>query len=162
MGFNPTSPLALFSETLKAVLTMCLLRRFLPLVLAVTARGASQELLIDDSIPLNLPAPGAHQLRILTPHVLELTLITAKNPDPAPIQQWNFVSTNGVLSLPPLKEFAVSVDGKKVAIENAGFKRRVLYAPLRQRDLRIANEIYLFLTPAITDNATVEVANSSG
>ena len=135
----------------------CLLLVFLP-----GDSGLAQELIIDDSAPLSLPKPGAHQLRILTPQVLELTLITSKNPDPAPVEQWNFVSTNGILTLPALKEFTVTADGRTVAIEQAGFKRRVLYAPLRQRDLRIANELYLLLSTAVPESASVEVVNPTG
>src|SRR5205807_6453213 len=108
-----------------------------------------------------MPKPGAHQLRILSPQLLELTLITTKNPDPAPVGQWNFVSTNGVLKHPALSEFIVTSGATKIPVQEIGFKRRVLYAPLRERDLRIGNELYLLLGSAIASNAAVEVKNSS-
>src|SRR5882672_5408146 len=38
---------------------------------------------LSDSNSLCLPAVGAYQLRIITPTILELTLITTKQPDPA-------------------------------------------------------------------------------
>jgi len=121
----------------------------------------AEELIIDDSDSLALPKPGAHQLRILAPQLLELTLITTKNPDPAPVGEWNFVSTNGVLKLPAPSEFIVTSGATKIPVQQVGFKRRVLYAPLRQRDLRIGNEIYLVLGSAIASNTTVEVKNPS-
>src|SRR5262249_51471038 len=40
-----------------------------------------------------------------------------------------------------------------------GFKRRVLYAPLRPRDLRIGNWLYLRLSAPIPEGATVTVEN---
>ena len=141
-----------------------MLTRFL--ILSATALGAlsvsAGESLIDDSNPLTLPKPGAHQLRILTPRVLELTLITTKEPAPAPIQQWNFIATNGNARLPSASEFSVIRGGAKVPVTKVGFKRRVLYAPLRQRDLRIANELYLQLGEALPPDAVVEVKNASG
>jgi len=123
---------------------------------------AAAEPLIDDANPLTLPKPGAHELRILTPRVLELTLITTKEPAPAPIQQWNFIATNGSARLPSASEFSVMRGGAKVPVTKVGFKRRVLYAPLRQRDLRIANELYLQLGEALPPDAVVEVKNANG
>jgi len=125
------------------------------------SHGFGQELIIDDSDPLALSKPGAHQLRILAPDLLELPLITTKNPDPAPVDQWNFVSTNGVLRLPAVGEFAVTSGAAKIPVQQVGFKRRVAYAPLRQRDLRIGNQLYLVLGSAIASNGTVEVKNPS-
>ena len=135
--------------------------RLLLLVAAFGSHGFGQELIIDDSDPLALSKPGAHQLRVLAPDLLELTLITTKNPDPAPVDQWNFVSTNGVLKLPAVGEFAVTSGAAKIPVQQVGFKRRVAYAPLRQRDLRIGNQLYLVLGSAIASNATVEVKNPS-
>src|SRR5258706_9070533 len=131
-------------------------------VAAVCTRATfGQELIIDDSMPPTLPRPGAHQLRILTPNLLEVTLITTKQPDPAPPEQWNFVSTNGVVKLPAPAEFVVTSGGTRIAVQKVGFKRRVLYAPLRQRDLRIANELYLLLNGSVVSNAIAEVKNPS-
>jgi hypothetical protein len=53
----------------------------------------------------------------------------------------------------------VLVDGKTNAVESIGFKCRVLYAPLKERDLRIANYLYLKLKSPVADNETVEVQN---
>src|SRR5690606_38570348 len=41
-----------------------------------------------------LPEVGDHQLRVLSPTILELNRITTKQPDPAQPTDWNFV-TNG-------------------------------------------------------------------
>lgn len=129
------------------------------LSLALASITALAEEVIDDSAPLQLPKVGAHRLRIITPRVLELTLITTKNPDPAPVEQWNFVLTNGVAKLPGAREFSVSSGGGDVPVENVGFRRRVLYAPLRQRDLRIENDLYLILGRDAAENAVIEVKN---
>ena len=127
------------------------------LLLLSGAHGA--ELLISDETPLQMPLPGAHQLRVLSPSLLELTLITTKKPDPATVKQWDFVSADAQPHLPVPTEFSVSVDGKADAVKTVGFKRRVLYAPLKQRDLRIANYLYLQLETPVGDNQTVAALN---
>ncbi len=121
--------------------------------------ATAAELVISDDTPLQMPLPGAHQLRVLSPTLLELTLITTKNPDPAPVKEWNFVGSAGQPQLPEQKEFSVSVDNKPDVIKAVGFKRRVLYAPLKNRDLRIGNYFYLQLETPIADDQTVAVVN---
>src|SRR5882724_5807573 len=120
----------------------------------------AQELIISDDNPLAMPMVGAHQLRILSPTLLELTLITTKKPDPATVTVWNFVGSDGKPRLPDAKEISVQVDGKSDAVSSVGFKRRVLYAPLKQRDLRIGNYLYLQLATPIADNQSVTALNS--
>jgi len=145
-------------------LTMRLGRGFFPVV-AVMCLGCS--LLADDSLrltddqPSRLPPVGSYQLRILSPNLLELTLVTTKASDPAPVSQWNFVDAQGQARLPDIGEFTAAADGHAVRIKRIGFKRRVLYAPLRQRDLRIGNYLYLELLEGVGDNQTVIVQNPS-
>ena len=79
--------------------------------------------LIDDNT-LRLPVPGDHGLRIISPSVLELTMITAKEPDPAPVAEWNFVGPNYQFHPPALTDFVVTVGGRRVDITATGFKRR--------------------------------------
>ena len=111
---------------------------------------------------LETPPVGGYELRIVSPAVLELTLITTKAPDPAPVQLWNFVTTNGLLQLPAANAFAVKAGGHAVPVKGVGFRRRVIYAPLKERDLRIGNYLYLELVRAIGENQTVEVKNPDG
>ncbi|HEY2081979.1 MAG TPA: glycoside hydrolase family 9 protein [Verrucomicrobiae bacterium] len=119
----------------------------------------AQDLVISEANPLAMPAIGAHQLRLLSPTVLELTLITTKKPDPARLAEWNFISSNGASHLPGKKEFLVLAGGKTNAVQSVGFKRRVLYAPLKQRDLRIGNYLYLQLATPVAENQPVQVLN---
>jgi len=114
---------------------------------------------ISDDEPLTLPQPGSYQLKVLSPTLLELTLITTKKPDPAGVDQWNFVANDGKEQLPKPEEVVVSADGKTVPAQAVGFKRRVLYAPFKQRDLRIANYLYLRLAEAVPSGKSVEVKN---
>ncbi len=114
---------------------------------------------LSDESSLLMPEPGAYSLHILTPTTLELTLITTKQPEPARPERWDFVETNSHAHLPDTKEFTVTVDGKNIPISTVGFKRRVLYAPLKKRDLRIANYLYLQLTQPISEQQIVEVKN---
>ncbi len=119
------------------------------------------ELRLTDDEPLRLPPVGSYQLRVLAPALLELTLVTAKAPAPARVQQWEFVGENGKCRLPAPQDFAVSVAGKTIPVQAVGFRRRVIYAPLKERDLRLGNYLYLQLSASIADNATVEVQNPS-
>jgi len=101
-----------------------------------------------------LPAVGERTLRILSPTVLELTAITSGDPQipaekaPTPI-------------FPPPKlapaDFEVTVEGTKRDVRAVGFKRRVVSAPLKQRDLRIGNWIYLTLAAPVGEKQKVEV-----
>ena len=118
-------------------------------LLALTVAAAA---LLSDDQPLELPRAGDHQLRIVAPDTLELTLITTKEPDPASVTVWDFAP-----KVPERSEFQVLAGGKTVSVKSIGFKRRVLYAPLRERDLRIANYLYLVLGERIRDGQTVAV-----
>src|SRR6185312_15721582 len=120
----------------------------------------AQELLISDANPLAMPPVGAHQLRILSPTLLELTLITTEKPGGVPAQ-WNFVGAKDKPNLPGATEFAVIVGGKNDSVQSVGFKRRVIYAPLKHRDLRIGNHLYLQVATPIAENQSVEVRNPS-
>jgi hypothetical protein len=117
-----------------------------------------------DDQSLQIPRPGSHQLRILTPDILELTLITTKRSQSAPVEHWNFVGKDGRVRLPAPKDFQVLVDGhalSALSVRDVGFNRRVIYAPLKERDLRIGNRLYLKLNESLQDNQTVEVRNTA-
>src|SRR5438874_11208916 len=114
--------------------------------------GFAEDLRISDDQPLSLPKPGSCELRILSPTLLELTLVTTKKPDPARVEQWNFVNDSGKLQLPGPQDFAVSAGDKNIPVKSVGFKRRVLYAPFKKRDLRIGNYLYLQLAGAVPEN----------
>ena len=100
-----------------------------------------------DAQSLRLPAVGDSTLRILSPSILELTLISAaaKGPPEAPL-------------------FGVTVGGIRAEVAAVGAKRRVAYAPLAHSDLRIATEFYIRLARAIDPPGAaqkVEVSSAS-
>jgi len=107
--------------------------------------------------PLRLPEVGDYGLRILSPTILELTLITTKDPAPALPREWNFVGTNLQSHLPSPADFQVTSGSNPVPVEAVGFKRRVLYAPLKKRDLRIGNYLYLKLAKPVIEGEKIEV-----
>jgi hypothetical protein len=94
--------------------------------------------------------------------MLEVQRITTKDPEPAGVSVWNFVDGSGTLNAPAASEFAVTAGGKSIAVKSVGFRRRVAYAPLEVRDLRIDNCLYLELSAPVADGKTVEVKNPSG
>src|ERR1041385_6242740 len=111
---------------------------------------------------LVLPEVGSTQVRVLSPTVLELTLITTKAPDATKVTQWGFADFNGHLHLPNADRFQVIANGKTIPIHAIGFRRRVVYAPLAKRDLRIGNYLYLELAAPVSDGQSVEVKNPDG
>jgi hypothetical protein len=101
-----------------------------------------------DPLPLALPAVGTSELRVLSPTVLEATIVTSPAPGvvpPVPTSAQN--------------ECVVTLDGRRLAVARSGFKRRAIYAPLQQRDLRVANALYLELAEPLPADAarTLEV-----
>src|SRR5258706_9306696 len=52
------------------------------------------------------------------------------------------------------------VNGQTNPVTGVGFKRRPLYAPLLEWDLRIGNQFYLRLSNSISDGASVQVINN--
>src|SRR5260370_15172073 len=64
----------------------------------------------DDRV-LSLPPVGARQMRVISPSLLELTLVTTKLPDPARPPEWDFVDANLQLHLPSPVQFRVTVAG---------------------------------------------------
>ena len=130
--------------------------------LTSTATNALPESSVVDYLTPQLPSVGANSLHVLTPTLLELKLITTKQPDPAQVTQWNFVGANSQLTLPSTGAFTVTANGQPVAVAAVGFKRRPLYAPMNGYDLRIENSLYLQLVAPISDNQTIQVSNPDG
>ncbi|HEY5912824.1 MAG TPA: glycoside hydrolase family 9 protein, partial [Verrucomicrobiae bacterium] len=112
--------------------------------------------------PVELPDIGVSDLRIIKPDLLELTLITTKAAGESRAAIWDFIQHNDQARLPAPGEFAVTSAGKNVTVARVGFKRRVIYAPLKVRDLRIGNYLYLQLSAPTPEGAEVEVKNPSG
>jgi hypothetical protein len=106
-----------------------------------------------------MPAVGEHRLRIVAPDVLELTLITTKKDDSSKPSAWNFIGENFTPRLPEPGQFRVRADGQNIVVRKVGFKRRPLYAPLKKRDLRILNQIYLMTVEPIPDGRQVRVTS---
>lgn len=117
---------------------------------------------LPDENTLAMPEVGWHQMRVLSPTLLELTLINTKASIQAPPSAWNFVGENFALKLPPSPAFQVTANGTPVPVTTVGFKRRPLYAPLKHRDLRIANALYLTLATPLAEHAAVSVKTPDG
>src|SRR5438552_12879547 len=115
-----------------------------------------------DYTTLELPGVGSNTLHVLSPTLLELKLINTKQPDPAPVTQWNLVDANNNFLAPATSVFAVTANGQTIAVTGVGFKRRPLSAPYEVTDLRIENSLYLQLATAISDNQTIVVQNPGG
>src|SRR5262245_33256754 len=100
---------------------------FVFLAAAATTRAADSTDI--DYFALKPPTVGASQLRILSPTLLELVMITGKT-NLGPVAQWDLVDGNSQFKTPPATAFSVTANGQPVAVSAVGFKRRPLYAPL--------------------------------
>ncbi len=121
----------------------------------------AQDLKLSDSNPLAMPDTGSYGLRILSPTILELTLINTKPTYDSHVTAWDFVDNNFNANLPAPSQFVVTADAQPVTVQSVGFKRRPLYAP-EKRDLRIANEIYLSLASGLSAGQNIQVKNPDG
>ena len=97
-----------------------------------------------DTQSLREPAVGDCTLRILTPSLLEVTRIS------------------GEAKGRPSATFKVEVNGQDAEIASTGAKRRVSYAPLSHRDLRIATWYYLVLARPLEGSAGPVTVGVSG
>lgn len=111
---------------------------------------------------LKIAKRGSNMLHVLSPKTLELVRINGQSSASAGVDSWDFVNGSGNLNAPSASKFAVTVDGKSVAVKSVGFKRRPLYAPLVTRDLRISNSLILELATAVKPGQTVVVKNPDG
>ena len=107
-------------------------------------------------------SPGARELRVLTPVLLELNLVQTKAPDPARLEFWDFVAPDGRARLPDIGQFAVTIGDRRGRVTAVGFRRRTTYAPLTPRDLRIGSSLYLQLDTPVGPDESVRVENPDG
>ena len=112
-----------------------------------------------DAFELQLPQEDDHALNILSPTVLEMSRVNSKEPDPARVDSWDWVTDSGTFAPTNLASLKVLVNGQADTVTAVGFKRRPLYAPLQEWDLRVGNELVLELANSIPTNATVQVVN---
>ncbi|HXT11980.1 MAG TPA: glycoside hydrolase family 9 protein [Candidatus Angelobacter sp.] len=109
-----------------------------------------------DDVGLLMPQPGDTALQVITPTLLDLKHInTAPSTGSTTPNDWANTSQSA-------GSFTVKVNGQTVSVQAVGFKRRPLYAPLANFDLRIENDLYLQLASPLSDNQTIEVVNPNG
>ena len=125
------------------------------------AVAAGAGALSHDGPSLALPAPGEHALRVISPTMLEVSWITAGGAGRSPkgaasgLELFKAIQSGGDKNRP-----VVTIDGREVAVKETGFKRRAVYAPLKNHDLRVGNALYLRIEDPIKDGQAVTVAIS--
>lgn len=118
-----------------------------------------------DPQALALPAPGERTLRILSPTVLEITVITEKAPESRLARLKS--ALGGASPAPELAvdKLRVAVNGRPAKVAATGWKRRAAYAPIGHRDLRVSTQLYLSLAAPLDLSGpppTVVVSDPSG
>jgi hypothetical protein len=123
--------------------------------------GETNSTTLDTPNWLSLAVVGEHELRVLSPSLLELGIVKTQAPDLEGRNALDWATYQRQGAGPA--EFEVTTgEGAVVPVEAVGFKRRVLYAPLQKRDLRIQNSLYLRLGVPLQEGQRVEVKNPSG
>src|SRR5690349_15736982 len=84
---------------------------------------------IPSAADIQPPAIGDHALRIISPTVLELSLVNTKQPDPATVDTWNWVNGEQAFVPPSLANLHIRVNGQQVTFSGVGFKRRPVFGP---------------------------------
>ena len=114
----------------------------------------------EDTRSLSLPAVGDCSLQILSPSLLEFTQISTKEKNSAWPQLKNLAGARSNTPPPAAPVFEVTVGGQPVKAAAVGMKRRVIYAPLARRDLRVATQFYLRLAAPIDPPAATPIVAS--
>jgi hypothetical protein len=122
----------------------------------------SNAAMVTQCADLKLPKAGDHELRILSPNILELFRVNTKQQGQSRVDSWDWVNSEGTFTAPDISSVRVLVNGQPNNITGTGFKRRALYAPLSGYDLRIGNQLYLKLASNIPEGALVQVTNNGG
>lgn len=108
-------------------------------LLSALCLSATAGQLIDPLSP-RLPRAGDYGATLLSPTLIQLTAIRSPSETDAPVPLPG--------SLTPAA-FQVEAGGTQIEVTALGFKRRVLYAPIKARDLRVSTEIFLQLATPI-------------
>jgi hypothetical protein len=115
---------------------------------------------IDEPRPLEMQSIGDWDARLLSPRVIELSLVTTAPPKGRP-SQWDFAVGDRTCTPGP-DAFAVAADGRPVAVRATGFRRSAVYAPVQKRDLRLGASLVLELAEPVREGAAVTVRDRSG
>ncbi len=111
---------------------------------------------------LAVPRVNDYTLHIISPDLLELVRINTKPTGATTVpDSWDLV-TSGDFNAPALTQFTVSVDDAYMPVTEVYFRRRPGYVPLKPRDLRIDNRLFLKLASPVPEGALVEVSNPGG
>jgi hypothetical protein len=102
---------------------------------------------------------GDHALHVISPTVLELSLVNTADSNTGLVNMWDWVDSNQNFVAPNTSSVHVLVNGQAYPVSSVGFRRRPVYAPLLYWDLRIGNSLYLLLGSAIPTGASVQVTN---
>lgn len=157
----------ILSEIVSGVVSrLCKISLFLVLGLALAPKmsgnvAAVSALPLADANPLRMPDVGSLALKVNSPTLLELTLITTEEPGASQVARWDFVQ-NSSLQLSLANQVTVRIENEFATVRSMGFKRRPLYAPGKKRNLRVANWLYLELATAVRDGQNIEVTNPDG
>ena len=113
--------------------------------------------------PAALPAPGAMDLRPLSPTVLQVRCVAGRSGWDQPPTHWAALEKDDFsIEAPDAEKFTVKVNGKEVAPVKAGFRREPVYADYYAFDLRLLNSLYIVLPEPLKEGDKIEVTDREG
>ncbi|MBV9463347.1 MAG: glycoside hydrolase family 9 protein, partial [Verrucomicrobiae bacterium] len=121
----------------------------------IGARAAEPEPILNWN-PLRLPEPGETRLRVLSPTILELFTVFAHPPETDVPPVWQDLSRGK--ERPAASLFHAQAEGRRFEVKRVGFRRRAIYAPLKNYDLRVGRSIYLQLAEPLPPSGTVALS----
>ncbi len=146
------------------LITRTLLTVFVGLCLgnrAMASAAGPVDILFPD--PATLPAPGALDLRALSPTVLQVRCVAGRSGWDQPPTHWAALEKEDFsIEVPGAGQFTVKVNGKEVAPVEVGFRREPIFADYYTFDIRLLNALYLVLPEPLKEGDKIEVADRDG
>lgn len=113
--------------------------------------------------PGALPAPGAQDLRALTPSVLQVRGVAGRKGWDQPLTHWGALEkADFSIEEPGAGEFEVMINGEPARIGSIGFRREPIFVEYWTFDLRILNALFLQLEQELRPGDRVRVVDRNG
>ena len=109
-----------------------------------------------------VPQSGAHELRIITPTLLEVYIVSERDGFANRPTFCDWVDDEGDVipgAVPAASDLEVKVNGAVTAVNAIGFKRHIRFAPVGKSKFTMENFVYIELGAAASAGATVSVTS---
>ena len=116
------------------------------------------------SSALVIPSAGAHELRVVTPNLLEIYIVSERDGFGSRPSHCDWIDDEGEPisgAIPLPSDLEVRVNGTITAVLATGFKRQVRFAPIGRSRFILENFLYVQLASPAAEDTTVTVTSST-